>query len=371
MTTSYDSLVHAVYDAALLPASWPKVWESVTDWVGADCFHFFSWDPRAAAPQLTHGSPHLPSKSLDEYAAYYGAIDPRRQLVERLPAGELFVCHRYFNEQYVKRSEYYQDYLLPKNLRYVLGGSLQRSAECDVYYALMRGQGRGQFTENECSKANRIIPHLVRAVALSLRSAALQNAQRVSTYALDHTEVGVIAIDAQGRACYCNAVADSFLRERRGLETRHGIVRATGTADDELLQAARKRVIERGVSAGISILGSNTNSQKITVTLARLPSEHPVARLHQAAKVLVLVNDATRRRTLTTKQAMQMFGLTEAEARLARALTQGRTTEQYALDDKRSIATVRAHLRSVFVKTGTGRQSDLVRLLVTVPTVRD
>ena len=45
--------------------------------------------------------------------------------------------------------------------------------------------------------------------------------------------------------------------------------------------------------------------------------------------------------------------------------------EQYALDNKRRIATFRAHMRLIFVKTGTGRQSDLVRLLVTVPAVRD
>lgn len=50
---------------------------------------------------------------------------------------------------------------------------------------------------------------------------------------------------------------------------------------------------------------------------------------------------------------------------------QGGTMEQYALDNKHRIATFREHMRSIFVKTGTDRQSDLARLLVTVPAVRD
>ena len=372
MTTSFDALVHAIYDAALLPEGWPAVWETVTAWIGADSFHFFSWDPRAAAPLLSHASTHLSSTSLDAYADYYGAIDPRRQLVERLPVGELFICHQNFDARYVSRSEYYQDYLLPWDLRYVLGGSLRRSAECDVYFAWMRGQSRGQFTDEECLNANRIVPHLVRAVALEFQSNTLQDVQRISTYALDQMEVGVIALDAQGRACYCNAVADAFLRAQRGIKVIQGIVRAMNVADDQRMQAARLRVVERGESICFSIFGPTAElTPKITVTVARLPSEHPVARLHQSAKVLMLVNDASRRRVLTTKQSVQMFGLTEAEARLARALTQGGTMEQYALENHRSIATVRAHMRSIFVKTGTGRQSELVRLLVAVPAVRD
>lgn len=56
---------------------------------------------------------------------------------------------------------------------------------------------------------------------------------------------------------------------------------------------------------------------------------------------------------------------------LAAVQLQGGTMEQYALDNKRRIATFREHMRSIFVKTGTDRQSDLARLLVTVPAVRD
>jgi DNA-binding CsgD family transcriptional regulator len=58
--------------------------------------------------------------------------------------------------------------------------------------------------------------------------------------------------------------------------------------------------------------------------------------------------------------ALKSFGLTAAEARLAVALAQGETVEDYAGRTGRSMATVRSQLRSVFSKTGTHRQSELL-----------
>ena len=236
----------------------------------------------------------------------------------------------------------------------------------------MRAEGEGHFTDEECLNAKRIVDHLLRAIALQAQNYALRDAQRLSEHALDQIEVDIIALDTTGRPCYCNAMADAFLRERRGFELRQGKVHAIEVAADDALQLARSSAVERGVSSSIFIRETKPDiRQCMTATLSSLPSEHSIARFHQSAKLLMLVNDSSRRRTLTTRQIIQMFGLTEAEARLARALTQGDTVEQYALDNQRSVTTLRAQMRSIFAKTGVGRQAELVRLLVTVPALRD
>ncbi|MGF2508686.1 helix-turn-helix transcriptional regulator, partial [Ralstonia pseudosolanacearum] len=56
-----------------------------------------------------------------------------------------------------------------------------------------------------------------------------------------------------------------------------------------------------------------------------------------------------------------LFDLTEAESRLASALVQGDTLEQYAQRRGVSIGTVRYQLKQVLSKTGTNRQSELMR----------
>lgn len=63
----------------------------------------------------------------------------------------------------------------------------------------------------------------------------------------------------------------------------------------------------------------------------------------------------------------RLYALTPAEARLVVQLLQGQTLQEIAGELGVSVTTARTHLRSVFSKTGTRRQSELVRVLLTGP----
>lgn len=60
----------------------------------------------------------------------------------------------------------------------------------------------------------------------------------------------------------------------------------------------------------------------------------------------------------------QSYGLTPAEIRITQALTQGRKLIQIAADLGVSRSTVAFHMRNIFQKTDTGRQAELVALLL-------
>lgn len=63
----------------------------------------------------------------------------------------------------------------------------------------------------------------------------------------------------------------------------------------------------------------------------------------------------------TTLEAM--FGLTPAEVRLAMLLTSGSTPSEAAQEQGISVATVRSQLSSIFIKTQTRRQGELIALV--------
>lgn len=60
----------------------------------------------------------------------------------------------------------------------------------------------------------------------------------------------------------------------------------------------------------------------------------------------------------------QSYGLTPTEVRITQALTQGRKLTQIASDLGVSRSTVAFHMRNIFQKTETGRQAELVALLL-------
>lgn len=76
--------------------------------------------------------------------------------------------------------------------------------------------------------------------------------------------------------------------------------------------------------------------------------------------------EATSRLWSTLRES---FGLTAAEARLARKLRDGRSLQEAAEELKVSVNTLRNQLRAIFEKMGLKRQSDLVRALTELSSV--
>jgi DNA-binding CsgD family transcriptional regulator len=87
------------------------------------------------------------------------------------------------------------------------------------------------------------------------------------------------------------------------------------------------------------------------------------------AKVLVIIHDTDARGCAKTEMLTSLYGLTDAEARLASALSGGHSIESAAALLNIRPATARSELKSVFRKTGVSRQQDLVRLLTALASV--
>lgn len=86
--------------------------------------------------------------------------------------------------------------------------------------------------------------------------------------------------------------------------------------------------------------------------------------------VACMVFPLGRRRIASARQLMSLFGLSAAEARLARALCHGETLEEFAGCQGVKLPTIKTQLRAVFAKTKTDRQVTLVSLITGIPPLR-
>jgi DNA-binding CsgD family transcriptional regulator len=81
------------------------------------------------------------------------------------------------------------------------------------------------------------------------------------------------------------------------------------------------------------------------------------------ARAILVLNDLAREQRPELVLLKQLFDFTAAEARLARLIASGVSPEQAAETIGVVRETVRNQLKSIFAKTGTHRQSELVALL--------
>jgi DNA-binding CsgD family transcriptional regulator len=115
------------------------------------------------------------------------------------------------------------------------------------------------------------------------------------------------------------------------------------------------------------MLLNGTKSRQVFVT--PLPAASPFVHDWQTPLALILVMDAGK--TLSPLQLLgKLYDLSPTELRVASALLAGSSPEEYARQAGVTQHTVRSQLKSLFRKTGTRRQSELVAVLSRVPPLR-
>lgn len=83
--------------------------------------------------------------------------------------------------------------------------------------------------------------------------------------------------------------------------------------------------------------------------------------------VILLCGDASAHSSMSLEALQALFGLSPAEAAIVLALSRGERLEDAARISGVTLSSARTYLKRAFMKTGVGRQADLVKLVLTSP----
>jgi DNA-binding CsgD family transcriptional regulator len=211
------------------------------------------------------------------------------------------------------------------------------------------------------------MPHLRQALRLHRRISALETTSDDFAEVLDRMSRAVILVDTHGNVTWTNHAADGLLAARDGLIVDNGQLRAARGADTTrlrtLLAEAAATAAGRGLGFGGALrLGRPSGRCPLITLVAPLVRRSDFFSATAPPVVAVVVTDPESAPVPDQETLRGLFGLTPAEAALTRLLAQGLTLQQAAAHLKLRPATLRTRLKTIFEKTGTHRQADLVRL---------
>ena len=198
------------------------------------------------------------------------------------------------------------------------------------------------------------------------RSASLQSI-------LDSLTLGVVLLSPKGHVVTSNPAAKRLLAGNGGLLAGRFGLRAERADESARLQQLIARATATSAGAGLEPAGFLTISRRNGSPLQLMVSPvrgfdayqtHPV-------RAIVFVSDPAprvRRVRPTHDILMALFRLTPAECRLAMLLADGHSPTAIAQMVGVSRNTLKSQLSSIYRKTGTSRQAQLVRLLLQLPT---
>ncbi|WP_321782081.1 helix-turn-helix transcriptional regulator [Burkholderia pyrrocinia] len=363
-----DQLIGDLYEAALCPDGFLDVFHRVSEALGANVFHMFSWDAARNAPKFSIYSPRA---EFDEivalYDQYYGALDPRRSFVENAPLGEFVCCQDHLTERDVERSEFFQDYQIPSGFRYLMGIRFARPGSDNILLGLLRAHGRSPYSSEERAALAGMAGHLQRSINLWQDAKVLLRDAALGTELMEELGLSVFALDRHSRVVFVNRAAESMLRATTCLKLEHGHLSAASAPQNDALKAALARVAKTRKSESLALSGTLSAAHEIFLGISALSGQARHAALGDAT-LLITVRRRSAAPLVVAQQLRQAFGLSSAEAAVAEALIGGKTPDECAASAGVSLATIRTQLRAIYEKTHSRNQAEAVgRMLWVLP----
>ncbi|MCG8591075.1 MAG: LuxR C-terminal-related transcriptional regulator [Proteobacteria bacterium] len=357
-------LVGLVYDSATDPTRWPRFLEALAGAAGGGMTCLTLEHPGASDQPvvLAHG---IDPAGLSSYAEHFFAIDPLQPFVQSQPEGEISFGRRFITDSDLRKTEIFNDWYRPHGLGSdSLGGTVLRRGQVPTVLGLYQDRRAPSYDEEQLDLLQHLLPHVRQAVRIHYRLGRLARTTEHLVAALDTLAFGVVLVDARGEVFEANRAAREIAAQRDGLWLRDRELRAGRPEDTKALRACVAEVLNYAAGEGLGSGG--------TVLLARRSPKRPLEALvcplpvmePQSSLVAVIVTDPDAIPPVGADRLRSLYGLTTRESEVAEAFSRGETLAQIAERLEISINTVKARLQEIYVKTGTHRQADLMRLLL-------
>lgn len=358
----WDQTVAGLYEAILQPDLFVSAVTSANKTLDSDFCHILGVTPQGQVALNVVTVPNY-EVATQAYSRHYVGIDPRRQFADSQPVGKTYRCSSLFTPKFVDRNEFYQDFLKPHGLRYIIGACLHRSDKMSDYAAFNHINGRAEFTDEEHKYFNLLNVHLGKVIIAIERTLPVSTALTLGEHALEAMQIGLLGVAADGVVTYANAQAKIDMATLALAKDGKGRL-AEGSPCRLLVQ----RVLADGMPHGLR-LSDSASGHRFVTALPAPDTDNQCDEFNSERTAVVLMFNQRGQNGPRPSHLIEWFGLSAAEARLAHALAAGASIEQYSITYSVSVATARTQLRSILKKTGANRQQELVRLLSSLPSV--
>lgn len=357
------SLIHTLYDAALDEALWPNALKELSHLTRSQAATFWSLE--------TSGKPRLPiftaynfdDRFIRDYLNDMVPSDPTIQYLVTHPNTPIVHDGLVLTEREKDFSAYYDWQRRQSDINYRMVGQARPTAELQAGVALHRTRKTGRYEPDDLELFAFIYKHLQRALALSVRLGSLGAMNAFATAMLDRDSAAILLLDQNKHILYANARAEGYRNGQDGVRlSRRGLV-LLGKQENAKLDQHIERVLKGGTGA-ILYATRPSGKRPLCVAVAAMRTEYTSLSAFRPAVCITITDPETTPR-LEACQVSAAFGLSEAEAKLTVLLATGKELRAAANSLGITYGTARARLAQIFGKTGTRRQAELVRLVLT------
>jgi DNA-binding CsgD family transcriptional regulator len=365
------SLLRSLYAAPLEPENWQVFFSKLCVLTNTDTGYMLTSDPERGNSLIAGGGLNFDPEVLTRYNEQYRGSDPYQAPFEASPRvgvieGEDLVPHAD-----LVKTEIWNELLSRYDLEYMTMVVCKHEARSVDLFSLWRSPRHTTLDARANHLLEALVPHVRTALQLRSKLEASNACVLLAETALDAMNTGAFLVDSRGYLRHMNKLATAYLRSAESLQIYEGKLVAADSSQDAQLQGLIKRATARPKHGVIAACGGAMYVSRLRTPsafqVAVVPAPEQGGMAEQGPCALIFVIDGATLPRGRASLMCQLFSLTPTEARMADLLLQGLEMREAAERLRISIATARFHLKRVFVKTHTHRQTELMRLMLSLP----
>lgn len=367
-----SSLLATLYAAPLEPERWQIFLDRLCALTNTACGYMVSIRPEDGNVLLGGGGLNFNPEILQLYNEHYGAKDPYIVPVTSKPRVGIIQADELIQHSDLVQSELYNDLLRRYDLEHMTVVSCEKFTGEGEFFPLWRSPKQGPMDSASLHLLEALLPHVQMALRLRTRVMASNATDLFAEAALDAMSIAALLVTGKGRVRYMNQLAASFLQRGDGLRLHKNVLAATDSEENEELALLIAGAVANGRNGSEAVRGGGAirvsragTPGVLQVTVLPVPEQKRIAASGSFA--LVLVSDPSSLPRPRASLMQQLYGLTPAESRLADLLLEGLEVREAAERLLITLETARFHLKRILAKTGTHRQTELMRLMLSLP----
>ncbi len=363
-----EHVIGLIYEAVTDPEMWSSALDETRHMFEADAMLLVYGNPSTSdlgVVGATGFDPHALGKYADKH------LNDDEMIRESMdgPAGIIVSSARSFRGKPFYKTSVYRRLLEPSRLAHMIGAAALNTREVHGSLWMARSDESPDFSIHDIHVVTGLLPHFARAMTVHhrIRKAELQAEMAVGAF--DRVAAGVVLLDVKGTAVMVNREAERIACAKDGFFLTSDGIAASLSGETrklrELVQRVSGNVPREGRAGGGAVrLTRPSGLPDYHVVVLPLPRRCQPSGGNRAVAVL-FITDIERAQSPIDQLFADLYGLTDAEIRLVTRLLEGGGLTAAAAKLGLSRNTVHSQLSSVFQKTNTKSQSELLTLLLT------
>jgi len=373
-----DTVVRELYEAAAGLVPWPKALDGLFAELKVRQMQLLTVDKTNGTLVRSDQPAHMDSIVFDailEYVREYHRHDPHLSYTGSMPVGAVVNTANVFPIEEYKQHPFYRDYWAAFGVRELLAAKVAEDERYVVMLGMSRTHDLPSYTPADMALLARYVGHLAAAFRIVKHLGVVQATAQAGLAIIDASARPMVLLGLNKRIIAANSLARQFLASGSLLFERDDILCCRGAKASADLQRAFEALqlaeltgnseeVPRRVA--LRLEGSKMRGHHLLCSIWAIRPATSMNAFGPTPVALLTIAPTTSKNFADPIFIGSMFDLTPAEAKITIALLEGGDLRSIAAAQRVSIETIRSQLKSVFAKTNTSRQADLIALLMRI-----